>query len=249
MLARALFSSLSIALATFVLVGSARAQEAPNAEPEIFYPPPRAHVFADLSYVLGKGTRVCPDESRFRELTRGRTGTDSFHKNPRGAYVGRVRVEVTRTSNGFSASYTWEDAEGAKKAERFTLQGASRLHCRHVVEEAAAHVAALFIDIEVDLGKKTARRRGPAKKCPVTLPCPPPPAPIESNYSVWPREPKIEPDEESARSKLPDRWPLAVVARWVSRPSLACAIASSPWERRFMAIRRLTLAPSRMSVW
>lgn len=192
----------------------AHAQSAP-AKPEVVYPPPRVHVFADLTYERAPNAAICPDETLVRFHIHARIGVDSFEKNPNGVYVGRVRVDVSRTAEGFTSSYTWVDTEGATKTKRFTVSGgASRYHCLYALEDVIANLAQHFMFIEMDLGAKLAQQNAPTKACPTTpkaraaLPCPPPPTPTDSPYSVWPRESATPAPKE--KPVLPDRWPLAV---------------------------------------
>lgn len=181
------------------------------AKPEVFYSLPRVHVFADLMYERAPNALICPDERTFRQRVQVKMGIDSFNKNPRGVHAGRVRVQVSRTPSGFTASYTWIDTEGATKTGRFTTIGASDLHCFYALDEVASRLAGHLSILELNLGAKLARRSEPKKLC-APAECPPP---IESNYSVWPKEPPMLAPKE--QSKLPERWPLAVrlgVAVW-----------------------------------
>ncbi len=200
-------TSCTLALALlFAAKREAHAQSAPP-KPEVFYPLPRVHVFADLSYVRAQNAKSCPDESAFRSLVAGWMGIDSFMHNPRGAHVGRIRVGLARTPRGFTFSYSWENAEGATKTARFIDKDCSR-----VVDQAVMSLTNQLTIVGINLGTKLAASSPPKKKlCPPSrapLPCPPPPTPTDSPYSVWPKEPPMPAPEE--KQTLPDRWPLAV---------------------------------------
>src|SRR5512140_2392324 len=95
---------------SLALAREASAQRAPATEPEVFHPPPRVHVYADLAFTREPdAASICPDERWFRTAFGAHTGVDSFEPNPRGVYVGRVRVVLSRVPGGFATKYTWED--------------------------------------------------------------------------------------------------------------------------------------------
>src|SRR3954463_9076819 len=92
-----------ITVAVLFLAREASAQQAPaTADPEVFYPPPRAHVFADLSFTRDANALICSEEAWFRDKLGARMGVDPFVPNPRGVYIGRVHVALSRVPGGFA---------------------------------------------------------------------------------------------------------------------------------------------------
>lgn len=205
---RSLWTVVTALLLAFA--SEARAQQPaptpPTTEPRVFYRrAPLVDVYADLTYTSAPEAGRCPDEHSFREQMATRlSGTDVFKPNPRGVYVGKVRVDVSRTPSGFAARYTWEDAEGVTTSQSFKLKGSSFYDCFYLLGDIAVSLSIPFLVLERRYGRKYGRNDEPAKatSCPPVAPCP------ESPYSVWPNEPPMP--VEPKQPKLPERWPVAV---------------------------------------
>ena len=208
----------STVVATLLLAAPrAPAQQRPQAaqaDPQVFYPYPRVYVFAELTFVRDPKASVCPDEPLLRLMFGARMGIDSFAPNPRGVYVGRVRVELSRTPDGFAGSYTWEDTGGrTDHSPRFVQRGDTSLHCKEVLENVLLGLAMHFGLIEMDLGTKYARKT-PPPYCPAPpqLPGAPPAevsaCPTASRFERWPTESPLsplrapEPDPPKPRESL-----------------------------------------------
>jgi hypothetical protein len=197
----------------------ARADPPPDA-PEVFYPPPRIQVFADLTFVLDpKAVPICrvnggalpmTAEGLFKLLAGARVG-DAFEPNPRSVHVGRVRVEVLKIPGGVAGSYVWERLDGTLETRRVVEHGVTPLHCKEVLERLAIDIALGFNWIEMQLGAKYAHQDAPP------APAPPPPAPTcpacisPSRFDLWPRELPLPPlhAPEPDPPKPRERWPVA----------------------------------------
>ena len=59
---------------------------------------------ADLAFTQERGASICPGEWWARGLSSARLGYDPFKPNPRGVYVGRVSITLSRTPTGFASS-------------------------------------------------------------------------------------------------------------------------------------------------
>jgi hypothetical protein len=140
---------ITVAACLLAIAHVAGAQQAPQApaaaDPEVFYPFPIVKVWADLEFVRERSASVCPGEQWMRDLMGARMGSETFKPNPRGVYVGRVRVIMSRATRGVAAAYTWVEANGVEHHERFVLPGDTWWHCREAMEYA---VTALSVDFD-----------------------------------------------------------------------------------------------------
>lgn len=189
----------------------------PPADPEVFYPFPLVKVWADLDFVRERNASICPGEQWMRDMMGAPMGSETFKSNPRGVYVGRVRVVLSRASGGFAAAYVWVDAKGVEHHARYTQRGDTWFHCREAMEFLVTDLSVHFSGIEIELGEKYAATT-PPPYCPAA-PSPSPksetitPQPCQdSRYSIWPPEwplpplPKPTPDPP----KSLDNWPIAI---------------------------------------
>jgi hypothetical protein len=145
---------ITVAACLLAIAHVAGAQQAPQApaaaDPEVFYPFPIVKVWADLEFVRERSASVCPGEQWMRDLMGARMGSETFKPNPRGVYVGRVRVIMSRATRGFAAAYTWVEANGVEHHERFVLPGDTWWHCREpqrLTAEDTEAIRALATDL------------------------------------------------------------------------------------------------------
>jgi hypothetical protein len=188
------------------------------ADPEVIYPPPRVSVFADLTFVRDRGASICPGEQDFKDALGADMEEDSFAPNPRGVYVGRVRVVLSRAPGSFTAAYTWQDAQGEEHQERYTEPGTAWYHCQVALKDVALSLSIRFTVLELELGGKYAAKdaqRAPPPYCPAALPSPTSssaPCPPVTRFDLWPPELPIPPlrAPEPDPPKPPQRAPLAL---------------------------------------
>jgi hypothetical protein len=196
------------------------------ADPHVVYPDPVVNVYADLEFVREQSTSLCPGEQGLRDLIMSHTGYDVFTANPRGVYVGRVRVILSRVPGGFAGTYTWTDTQGVERHDRFVQRGEQWFHCKTALDDVATALYVELSSLETELGAKYAKTTTPPY-CPTTLPqtaaaCPESKtAPLypDSRFAIWPTEwplPPLEKPKPDPPAPL-ERWPVAVrlgVAVW-----------------------------------
>jgi hypothetical protein len=222
-------------IAALLLAREASAQQSAPPDPRVIYPLPQVQVFADLTFVVDPkaaasctfdgGSAKITTEEVFQLMVEARAG-EAFRPDPRAVYVGRVRVEVSRTSTGLAGSYVWEHPDGTPESWRTVERGVTPLHCKEVLEGLAINLATYFTLIAINLGEKYARRSAPPASTPA-LSCPACASP--SRFDLWPREwpppplekPKPEPPAKPERAPFAIRlgvsvWPELVVTGWGS---------------------------------
>jgi hypothetical protein len=195
------------------------------ADPAVFYPSPRVHVFAGLTFVREPNASICPDEQWLRDLLGGPMGIDVFAPNPRGVSVGHVRVVMSRTPGGFAAAYVWEDARGTTRSKRYVHRGSTFFHCREAMWDLTTDLSIEFSLIELELGDQYAHLRS-NPHCPAAPAAPTPgtpvgPCPPATRFDAWPERPPPPlraptPDPP----KPPERWPIAVRLGVAAGPEL-----------------------------
>ncbi|MFT3775157.1 MAG: hypothetical protein QM820_58160 [Minicystis sp.] len=195
------------------LAREAGAQQPQPIGPRVFYPPPKVAVFTSLSYERKQGAEVCPEEQTFRSELARRLGFNPFVPNPEGISVGDIRVVLTKGPEGFVARYEWTGSSDVPQpANRFEGPGRTRRDCYDVVVDVAIELAAYFVTLEIEYGRKFAPAR-PTPTCPSADAASAPAPCADSRFSVWPTE-----------------WPLPPLEKPRPKPG-------EPSERRPIAIR------------
>ena len=115
-----------------------------RADPEVIYPAPLVKVFVDLEYVRERGASICPGEEEFKRALAAEMGDENFTPDPRGVYVGRVRVVLSRSAGSFTSVYTWQDAQGVEHHGRHSRRGDASYICKILLDDLVLSLSIHF---------------------------------------------------------------------------------------------------------